>query len=104
ITTLRVISFVVLASWIPVHPKHLHAQSLSTGIAAVDSASVARSSWAAAGKAFRANDMSAARQEIIHAANAWPTQPAYLWGRAIVAARTRDTAGLKAALTDYAAL
>ena len=48
--------------------------------------------------------MSSARQEVTHAASAWPTQPAYLWGRAIVAARTRDTAGLKSALTDYAAL
>jgi sugar lactone lactonase YvrE len=96
--------FVVLASWIPVHPKRLPAQSLVTGIAAVDSASVARSSWAAAAKAFRANDISSAREEVIHAAAAWPTQPAYLWGRALVAARTRDTAGLKSALTDYAAL
>jgi len=104
IAGLRVISFVVLASWIPVHPKHLRAQSVSTGIAAVDSASVARSSWALASKAFRANDMSSARQEVTHAASAWPTQPAYLWGRAIVAARTRDTDGLKSALTDYAAL
>jgi sugar lactone lactonase YvrE len=104
IAVLRVITLVVLASWIPVHPKRLPAQSSSTGIAAVDSASVARSSWAAAAKAIRANDISSARQELIHAANAWPTQPAYLWGRAVVAARTRDTAGLKSALTNYAAL
>lgn len=70
----------------------------------MDSASVARSSWALAAKAFRANDISSARQEVIHAAAAWPTQPAYLWGRAIIAARTRDTAGLQSALEDYAAL
>ncbi len=104
IAVLRVITLVVLASWIPVHPKRLLGQAISTGIAAVDSASVARRSWAAAAKAFRANDISSARQEVIHAANAWPTQPAYLWGRALVAARTRDSGALKSALTDYAAL
>ena len=101
---LRAIAFVVLASWIPIRPHRLHAQSFATGIAAVDSASVARSSWAAAVKALRANDISSAQHEVAHAATAWPTQPAYLWAEARVAARVGDTLAVQSALKDYAAL
>jgi sugar lactone lactonase YvrE len=76
----------------------------ATGIAAVDSASVARNAWSRAGAALRARDIATALREMIRAAAAWPTQPAYLWGRAVVAARANDTTGLIQALGDYAAL
>jgi len=45
-----------------------------------------------------------ARLEIDHAAAAWPSQQVYLWGRAVLAARARDTAELISALSDYAAI
>lgn len=75
-----------------------------TGVPAVDSATVARAAYARATEALRTSDMGKARTEMSRAATAWPTQPAYLWGRAIVSARSNDTAGTLAALTDYAAL
>lgn len=75
-----------------------------TGIAAVDSAAAARGAWSRASAALRANDLAKARTEMTRAATAWPTQPAYLWGRAIVAARAGDTASTLAGLSAYAAL
>lgn len=76
----------------------------SVGIAEVDSAAVARTAWAAAGRAARANDYETERREIEHAASAWPTQPAYVWGRAVLAARLGDSAAVREALADYARL
>ncbi len=72
-----------------------------TGIAVVDSAAVARAAYARAGAS---TDLAATRHEIDRAAKAWPTQPAYLWARALLAARASDTATTLAALTDYADL
>jgi sugar lactone lactonase YvrE len=80
------------------------AQIAVTGIPAVDSANVARSSWAAAVRAFRANDIPSARRDVARSASAWPSQPAYVWGRAVMAARAGDSAETSAALKDYAAL
>lgn len=95
---------IVVASMIPVGKgRRVTAQS-PTGIPAVDSAAVARSAWSKAMRAFRANDLPSARQEVEHAAAAWPSQPTYLWARAILAARGRDTAALMSALGDYAQL
>ena len=70
----------------------------SSGIADVDSARVARAAWDAAGRALRANDAVTARREMEHAASAWPTQQAYVWGRAVIAARMGDSAAVRSAL------
>src|SRR5437867_1687165 len=43
-----------------------------TGIAAVDSARVARAAWQRAVSAFNAKDIGVARREVDHAATAWP--------------------------------
>ncbi|MEO5818705.1 MAG: SMP-30/gluconolactonase/LRE family protein [Gemmatimonadaceae bacterium] len=75
-----------------------------TGVAEVDSATVARDAYARAAVALGKNDLATARTEMTRAATAWPTQPAYVWGRAIVGARSNDTANTLAALVDYAAL
>lgn len=76
----------------------------ATGIAPVDSASVARAAWARAVAALRTADAVAARREVEWAARAWPTQPAYVWSSAILAARARDTTATRRALEQYAAL
>jgi sugar lactone lactonase YvrE len=73
-------------------------------VAARDSAAVARAAWARAGAASRANDVNTARREIARAVGAWPTQPAYLWAGARLAAAARDTAALEQALAAYARL
>lgn len=75
-----------------------------TGIAAADSASVARAAWARATAALRANDAPSARREVERAASAWPVQPAYVWARAVVAQLVRDTDAVYRALDDYASL
>lgn len=75
-----------------------------TGNAIVDSATVARTAYARASAALRANDLPAARREINRAATAWPTQPTYAWGRVVVALRMNDTAAVRDALTRYADL
>lgn len=73
-------------------------------LALVDSAAVARAAWSRTVTAFRAGDWDAARREVERAATAWPTQPAYAWGRVLVAARRADTAGLRDALAAYLGL
>jgi len=73
-------------------------------LAAVDSAAAARVAWARGVSAFRNHDLTTARAEIERAASAWPTQPAYLWGVARIAARQADTVGVLRALRDYARL
>ena len=71
--------------------------------AAADSADSARVAWGRGVRALR-GDLPRARREIRRAAAAWPTQPVYLWGRAVTAAMTGDTADVIAALGAYAAL
>jgi len=75
-----------------------------TGIAAVDSAGVARVAWSRAATALREHNANVARAEVDHAANAWPTQPAYLWASATLAARAGDTARLRDMLASFAAI
>lgn len=81
----------------------LRAQTM-TGVAPVDSASVARAAWARAAAAMETHDYATVRREIDRAASAWPTQSAYLWGRAIGALLTNDTTAALLALGAYAAL
>jgi hypothetical protein len=76
----------------------------SSGIAAVDSATVARAASVRASAALRANDLTAARQAYAHAVRAWPTQPAYVWISAVLAARQRDTSAALTYLRAYADL
>ena len=71
--------------------------------AAADSADSARVAWGRGVRALR-GDLPRARNEIRRATTAWPTQPVYLWGRAVTAAMTGDTADVIAALRAYAAL
>jgi hypothetical protein len=75
-----------------------------SGIAAVDSASVARLASARASEALRTGDVAAARREYARAAHAWPTQPAYVWVSAVFAARQRDTSAVLAYLRAFADL
>jgi len=80
-----------------------HAQT-PTGIAVVDSASVARLAWSRAAAALRDRNVDQSRAEVDHAATAWPTQPAYLWASATLAARAGDTTRLHDKLAALAAL
>ena len=70
----------------------------------IDSAAVARTAYARASAALRANNLRVARAEADRAANAWPTQPTFQWARVVVALRQRDTAGVLDGLTRYANL
>jgi D-alanyl-D-alanine carboxypeptidase len=70
----------------------------------VDSASAARAHWASANAALAAHDTVGAYRHATRAATAWPTQPTYVWGRAVTAALAGDTAAAREALTAYAAL
>src|SRR5256885_2285249 len=96
---LRVVVLLSLASAL----QRLGAQSPS-GIAAVDSASVARAAWARATTAFGAHDVATARREVARAASAWPVQPAYLWGRAVAEQAMADTAAPPIARRTYPGL
>jgi hypothetical protein len=95
-------SVVVLAIRV-IAPSPIESQAM-TGVAAVDSAAVARTSWARASAALAASDVATVYKEVVRAANAWPTQPAYVWGRAIAANLSHDTAAVLEALELYAAL
>lgn len=75
-----------------------------THLAVVDSANAARLAWARAVAAMRTHADSTARREVVRAANAWPTQSAYVWGNAMLAARAKDTVTALRALRDYADL
>lgn len=75
-----------------------------TGVAAADSAAVARTAWRRVNTLVETGDLVAARREVERAARAWPAQPAYLWGRAVVAAWQKDTLGVRDALGAFAAL
>lgn len=75
-----------------------------TGYAEADSATVARAAYGRAMAALRQADTPAARRELDRAARAWPTQPAYLWARGLVAFRHGDTATFRDAMTRYADL
>lgn len=75
-----------------------------TGIAAVDSAAVARAAFGRATKALTDHDVASARHEVERAAESWPIQPSYLWAEAVLAARAGDTLITLRALEGYAAL
>jgi sugar lactone lactonase YvrE len=81
----------------------LSAQQM-TGIAAVDSAAVARAAMGRAAKALSQDDLAAARREVERAAESWPTQSSYLWADAVLAARAGDTTTTLHALEAYAEL
>src|SRR5262245_49767593 len=72
--------------------------------AAADSARVAREAYGRAVDAFRSRDFATAKREVDHAAAAWPTQEAYVWASARVAARAGDRAAVLRALEAYASL
>jgi sugar lactone lactonase YvrE len=92
-----------LALVLALAPGAIGAQAL-TGDATADSATVARSAWRRAGDALRGGDLATARREVTRAAEAWPTQEAYAWGRVALAARAADTATVIAGLAAYADL
>ncbi|MEO8623108.1 MAG: hypothetical protein ABI625_18680 [bacterium] len=73
-----------------------------TGIPEVDSAAVARLAWRRGQIGMRSHDLATANRELAHAAAAWPTQPAYLWGAATAAALVDDRRSVMRALTEYA--
>jgi sugar lactone lactonase YvrE len=75
-----------------------------SGSSVADSASIARAAWRRATSAMQSGDLAGARAEVERAANAWPTQEAYLWGRAVIAARANDTIAVASALESYATL
>jgi sugar lactone lactonase YvrE len=77
-----------------------HAQPSATA----DSAAAARAAWVRAVTAFQRDDISVARTEADRAVHAWPTQPVYVWGQAVLADRAGDAAGAQQALTHYADL
>jgi sugar lactone lactonase YvrE len=54
--------------------------------------------------ALRTGDTAAAHRKLAEASDAWPTQPAYAWTRAQLAAAARDTADVIRALTQFATL
>lgn len=76
----------------------------ATGDPVVDSAAAARTHWARASAALAALDTAGAHRHASRAAAAWPTQPAYVWGRAVAAALAGDAAAARAALAAYAAM
>jgi hypothetical protein len=80
-------------------PAPLHAEST-----AVDSADAAREAWARAAAALQRGDSASALEEVHRAAAAWPSQPAYHWARAVLAARLHDSAAVAVALARYADL
>lgn len=75
-----------------------------TGVPATDSATAARAAWSQAVAATRRNDFAAAMRHVERAAHAWPVLERYIWYRAVFAAALRDSATVRIALTDYAAL
>jgi sugar lactone lactonase YvrE len=99
----RVAAFVVVAFFVGSRPARAITQAPGDE-ASVGAAGVARAAWGRGMEALRKGDIGAARLEMDSAAAAWPTQQAYVWGRAIVAARAGDTTELLAALKSYAAL
>ncbi|MBC7844615.1 MAG: hypothetical protein H7099_20070 [Gemmatimonadaceae bacterium] len=71
---------------------------------AADSAASARRLVGKAVAALRAGDTIAAHRGLKSATDVWPTQPAYLWTRAQLAAATHDTNDVVTALTQFVAL
>ncbi len=65
---------------------------------------VAEAAFLRAVAAVQRADTPTARREVDRAVKAWPTQPNYIWGRAILALRSGDTAATREALTRYADL
>lgn len=87
----------MLAAW----PILLLSLQTPSGHAAVDSAAVARAAWR---EAARTEDLPTAYRAVTRAATAWPVQPAYVAGRARLAARMDDDAALIAALGSLATM
>jgi hypothetical protein len=75
----------------------------TTGLATVDSAAVARAAYARGSAAARHDSLDAAQRELARAATAWPTQPAYPWALAIIAAARHDTVTVTTALEQLLA-
>jgi hypothetical protein len=71
---------------------------------AADSAATARRLFREANVAVRAGDTAAAHRKLGSATLIWPTQAAYLWSRAQLAAARNDTSDAVSALTQFAAL
>jgi sugar lactone lactonase YvrE len=88
------ISLLALLSW----------RAIGAQATAVDSATAARGAWQRAQAALKTGTLKAAREHIAFAASVWPTQPAYLWARATLAAEAADTADVERALRAYADL
>src|SRR5262245_32160708 len=80
------------------------AQQQPTGVPPVDSASVARESFAAGLRALRGGTIMEAKRNLNRSAAAWPMQPAYLYTAASLAARAGDTLAALGELEAYAAL
>lgn len=78
-----------------------HAQPLAN---AADSAASARRLVSTGMSALRSGDTVAAHSALKNATAVWPTQPAYLWTRAQLAAAAHDTTDVVAALTQFTAL
>src|SRR5215217_3706208 len=97
----RMLLVAALFAFILCGAARVDAQSL-TGDPTVDSAAVARAAWQRGHLARRARDHASAAREIAHAAAAWPTQPAYVWGLAVASALAGDTATVLRALESYA--
>ena len=72
-----------------------------TGIPEVDSAAVARVAWGRMQDALKHDDVPGARAAIARAASAWPTQPAYPWAQALLAAQAGDSVAALGALTRF---
>ena len=72
----------------------------STAVA--ESAAVARTAWSHATAALQRQDLATARADVERAAGAWPVQPAYLWARAVLAARAGDAQVLEESLKRLA--
>src|SRR5690348_5133734 len=102
VKTPRVLDFVTISAVFAL-PAAGGAQQI-TGIAAVDSAAVARAAWERAAKALSQDDITVGRRETERAAESCPTQPSYLWADAVLAARAGDTTRTLHALEAYAEL
>ena len=71
------------------------------GVPAVDSAAVARGAWRVAA---RSEDPAVVREQLRHAAHAWPGQPAYWHALAVTAAQASDTTVLLESLEHLRSL
>lgn len=80
------------------------AQTPPGGDATVDSAQVARVAWREGQAALGRGELDSAWRAVSRASHAWPEQPVYARGMAVLAARRRDTTALLQALSRLAAM